>query len=84
MEEEISGIVEVIHELLEDNTVPKNVKSKLETIIDILKEDLELSIRINKALTEIEEVADDTNLQSYTRTQIWNLVSMLEMLGNGN
>ncbi|MBU0461926.1 MAG: UPF0147 family protein, partial [Nanoarchaeota archaeon] len=39
----------------------------------------ELSIRINKALSELDEISDDTNLQAYTRTQIWNIASMLEM-----
>ena len=81
-DEQIGSIVEVIHDLMDDNTVPKNVKAKLDSIASILREDIELSIRVNKALSELEEVADDTNLQSYTRTQIWNLVSMLEMLGN--
>ena len=35
--------------------------------------------KINKALHELEEVAEDTNMQPYTRTQIWNVVSLLEL-----
>ena len=27
----------------------------------------------------IDEISDDVNLQAYTRTQLWNIVSMLEM-----
>jgi len=37
-------------------------------------------IRINKALHELEEIADDINLQPFTRTQLWNIVSILEKI----
>lgn len=79
-ENRIQEIIDVLEELIEDGSVPKNVKTKLQNTIEILKEDAEPSIRINKALNELDEVADDTNLQSYTRTQIWNIVSLLEKL----
>jgi uncharacterized protein (UPF0147 family) len=80
MEEQLQSILDALKELVNDTTVPKNVKSKLETVMSTLNEDAEdLSMRINKALSELDEVSDDTNLQSYTRTQIWNIASMLEM-----
>ena len=64
---------------MNSNTVPKNVKSKLESVVTFLKDPSEeLSLRINKSLSELDEVADDINLPSYTRTQIWNIASMLE------
>ena len=78
--EKVQQIIEVIEELLEDNTVPRNVKRKLEISKEILGSEDELSIKVNKVLNELEELSEDTNVQSYTRTQIWNLVSMLEML----
>lgn len=78
--EELNQIIEAIKELLEDNTVPRNVKRKLETSKNILESNDELSIKVNKVLNELDELSEDTNVQSYTRTQIWNIVSMLEML----
>jgi len=77
-EEDIKQIIEFLSELLEDATVPRNVKIKIQSTIDVLKENEETSIRINKALNELDEIADDTNMEAYTRTQIWNAVSMLE------
>ena len=62
-------------------TIPKNVKVKIQNIITALKEkNTEPSIKINEALHQLDEVADDANMQPYTRTQIWNVVSMLEKL----
>ena len=75
---EIKNIVEVLKEMEEDNSIPKNIKDKLNITIDALKNDNNLKMSINKALHELDEIADDPNLQSYTRTQIWNVVSLLE------
>ena len=80
MEEEIESIVAVIEDLENDGSVPKNVKSKLIKITGILKENAETSIKVNKALHELEEIEDDVNLQQFARTQLWNIASMLEKL----
>jgi uncharacterized protein (UPF0147 family) len=79
-DQRIQSILEVLGELEQDNTVPRNIKAKIGEVIKILKQDEELSIRINKALSELDEVSDDSNMQPYTRTQIWNVVSALEMI----
>ena len=73
-------IIGVIEDMLDDNTVPKNVKRKLEVSLEILNSKDEMSVKINKVLSELEELSEDSNMQSYTRTQLWNIVSMLEML----
>ena len=78
-EEKLRDIIKALQDLLEDETVPKNVTKKIKSTIEILsKEDEELSIRVHKALNELDELADDVNMQPYTRTQIWNIVSALE------
>ena len=79
-DERLQNVIEALQELSKDNTIPKNVKAKLEIVMTALKTETDdLSMRINKALSELDEVSDDVNLQSYTRTQIWNIASMLEM-----
>ncbi len=83
MAEQISKVDVVISslsEIREDATVPRNVRAKIESIINALKEGAELSIKINKALNELDKLASDVNLQAYTRTQIWNIMSVLEKL----
>lgn len=82
MDERIGNIIESLEELANDNTVPRNIKSKVEEVVAILKGDdgEDLSIKINKALSTLDEISDDTNIQAYTRTQIWNIASLLEMI----
>lgn len=79
-DDRLSGIIEALEELMEDTTVQKNIKTRISSIIEALSQDEELSIRINKALDELDEISNDNNLHSYTRTQIWNVASMLEMI----
>ena len=75
----MEAIIATISELQEDSTVPKNVKEKVHRIVETLRnEKLEVSMRVDKAIQILDEVAEDSNLQSYTRTQVWNVVSMLE------
>ena len=74
----MGDIIETLGDLKEDGVVPKNIKIKVDTIIENLSQESEVSMKVNKALNVLDEISDDPNLQSYTRTQIWNIVSMLE------
>ena len=76
----VSEILEVIKSLQDDTTVAKNVKLKLDKIKEILSENKEMSIKVNKALQELEFTSEDVNVDQYTRGQIWNIVSLLEGL----
>jgi len=77
----IANVIESLQEVADDGSVPRNVKEKLLLLIKILQNNKEdFLLRKDKALSELDEVVEDTNLQAYTRTQIWNIVSVLEML----
>ena len=76
----ISDMIELLEELQADSTVPRNVKTKLDFCTNALQEDTEVSLKVDKVKQALEQISDDTNLESYTRTQLWNLASLLEKL----
>jgi uncharacterized protein len=78
MAEKIEQAKEALRELINDTTVPRNIKEKLQHALTALGEQTNSSLNIDKAKQQIEEVADDPNLQSYIRTQIWGVTSLLE------
>ena len=78
--DELDEVVGSLGELQEDATVPRNVRNHVLNIINSLKAEIEISIKINRALTDLGEISNDVNLQSYTRTQIWNIMSALEKI----
>ena len=77
---EIDTVRSVLNELKDDNTVPKNVRLKIEDAANILNEDTEMEMKVSRVLNKLEETAEDVNLQPYTRTQIWDLISLLEKI----
>ena len=76
----IKNAVIKLNELKEDTMTPKGLKDKLDEIIEILKNKDEDTIKINKALDILDEVSSENNIQPYIRTQIWNIVSILESI----
>lgn len=78
--DKIQDIVFVLEELSNDDTVPRNIKARVQEVITILNSNDELSIKKNKALHKLDELNEDTNLKAYTRSQIWNVLSLLEAL----
>lgn len=79
-EERIKNIVEFLAEMKDDNTVPKNVKSKMDDVIAILNDDSEISMKVDRAVHIFDELDEDVNIDSFTRTQLWNVVSLIESL----
>ena len=73
-------IQELIEEITSDTQIPKNVREKLSRVIHALKEDTELSLKTTKALDILDELCNDSNVQAYTRTQLWNIASILESI----
>lgn len=78
MAEKVEQAIEALRELINDATVPRNVKEKLQNALSALNKETDSSINIDKAMQQLEEVSDDANLQSYIRTQIWGVTSLLE------
>lgn len=73
-------ILEALQMLQEDRAVPRNVRNRLEKASNSLCCSDEHKIKISKAMEELDDIIDDPNMQPYTRTQIWNIVSMLEQV----
>ena len=82
MNDQINEVIEFMQELEEESGVPRNVKAKFQEIITGLKTMTaeNLSLTINKLLSDLDEVANDANLDQFTRQQVWSISSMLESI----
>ena len=71
---------ELLIELIdEDKYLPKNVKEKLVFISNQLSDSsTNVEQVINGAKDILSEISDDPNIESFSRTQIWNLSLILE------
>ena len=75
---EIKDVVAYVEDLQADETIPKNLRQKLNEFVDVLKSGEELSIKIDKILFDLEDICNDINIPSFVRTQLWSISSMLE------
>jgi uncharacterized protein len=79
--ESVQDIISLLSQIEEDFTVPKNVRVKVKNAYTFLSEDCKsLGVRVDKSLEELDDISDDPNVPSYVRTQIWNVVSLLESI----
>lgn len=81
-EEKVKEIIEVLLQIESDATVPKNIREKIKNAISALEEEkINIAVKIDKSLQELDSLDEDPNIPAYTRTQIWNVVSLLECIG---
>jgi len=73
-------VIPLIEQIVNDRTVPRNIRAKCQDSIEILKDGGDVAIKINTVISNMDEVSNDPNIPMYTRTQIWNIVSILESI----
>jgi len=71
-------IVVLLDQIIADRTVPKNIRKAAEDSKNILSGNDSSEVKISSAIGILDEITNDPNMPMYTRTQIWNAVSMLE------
>ncbi|TAL47270.1 hypothetical protein EPN87_03325 [archaeon] len=71
-------ILALLEQIISDRTVPKNIRAAAESSKQVLSTGESEELKISTAVHTLDEVANDPNIPVYTRTHIWNLVSMLE------
>jgi len=79
-EETIKKITEAMDLLINDFNVPKNVRTSITEAMQKLNAKGEYNIRISAATYNIDNVSNDINLEPQARTELWNILSMLESI----
>ncbi len=76
----LEPIIKLLNGITEDRTVPRNIRAAAEEAKKELTEkgNNNWDIRLSSAISVLDDITNDPNMPIYTRTQIWNVVSMLE------
>jgi hypothetical protein len=79
METRLRQIMEVLDQLAEDNSVPRNIRrGATDAKTRLLNKAEALDIRSASAVMILDELANDPNIPLHGRTLIWNIISQLE------
>lgn len=72
-------IIPLLRQIADDRTVPRNIRTACEESIKILQDgQQDKAVKINTVISSLDEVTNDPNIPMYTRTVVWNIVSLLE------
>ena len=72
-------IMDVLDQLAEDTSVPRNIRRGATDAKDrLLQREEALDVRAASAIFILDELANDPNIPLHGRTLIWNIISQLE------
>lgn len=77
---DLTPIIIILDRIISDRTVPKNIRTAAESSKAVLNSKDPLEVTVSTAIHTLDEIINDPNIPMYTRTQIWNIVSMLEQV----
>jgi uncharacterized protein (UPF0147 family) len=76
----VSEISNMVGTLLNDTSIPKNIRRALQEAKERLDGTDEDSVKISAAIYLIESITEDINMPPHARTQVWAIMSALESL----
>ena len=74
----LEDISQMLDALVNDTTVPKNIRKALSDAKGRLDGDEDISVKVSAAIYLIESITEDINMPPHARTQIWAIISALE------
>jgi len=80
-EARLKQVIEILDQLAEDTSVPRNIRRGATDAKDRLnREEEALDVRSASAIFILDELANDPNIPLHARTLIWNIISQLETI----
>ncbi len=81
MEDVLKAVLDTLDRIIQDDSVPRNVRRVASEIKNDLLNDREnIAVKAATAISTLEDLSADPNLPMHVRTLIWNLSSLLEKL----
>lgn len=81
MIEKLKQVASVLSRVVDDASVPRNIRRSAEEARNLLlNDDEDVGIRVSSAIYLLEEISNDRNLPIHTRTIVWNVASELETI----
>jgi uncharacterized protein len=77
---EVTDVSAMLDNLVNDTSIPKNIRRALSEAKSRLDSSDEKSVKISAAIYVVESIAEDINMPAHARTQVWAIMSALETL----
>ncbi len=81
MLEDMQKYINILDTIMNDESVPKNIRRSAENMKKTLSNEKEPRLqRAAKVASELENIGNDPNIPFHTRTMVWGLSSQLESI----
>ncbi len=82
-EDAFNRVNQILKHIMEDTSVPRNIRRAAEESKDILGKDSEdPTVSASTVINILDEISNDPNIPIHARTLIWNVLSELESIGH--
>lgn len=79
MREGFKQALDILILIENDRSIPRNIRETASESKEIIQDtSLDEKVMIDKVVQILDEVSEDPNMPIHARTQIWNVVSLLE------
>ena len=79
--EVLKQCVDVLDRIINDDSVPRNIRRNADTMKNILSNEKEtFSVRASMVISKLDDIGNDPNVPIHTRTLVWGLSSQLETI----
>ena len=80
-DERVKNSVAILSMISEDRTTPRNIRRVAKNALDMLDdESMTRAVRAANVVSILNDISQDPNMPPYSRTRIWNIVSLLEVI----
>jgi len=77
----IKQVMEILDNLAEDTSVPRNIrKGATDAKARLMDTKNAMDVRATSAMIILDDLANDPNIPLHGRTLIWNVISQLEVI----
>jgi len=78
--QELTAVSELMEAVLSDTSVPRNIRSVVDEALQKIRSNEEKAVAVSTAIYRLDDVSNDINMPSHTRTEIWGIISELEAI----
>jgi len=81
IKDQIEYAKELMDSIMDDTTVPRNIRKAIEDAKQkITSAEESMQLNVTSAIYILEDISNDINMPSHTRTEIWTIISELESI----
>lgn len=77
---EINETAAMMLDVIEDRSVPRNIRTVVQEAMEKVKARNIEAANFENAIYLLDDISNDINMPSHTRTDIWQIISKLEAL----